>query len=66
MPMMIEAKTPQMEEADEQSVTQRSCQPRILKKRTIDLEFNDPDITVCACRCISYCSCDCDRGGVIS
>lgn len=41
-------------------------QPKILKTRKVNLEPNDPDISMCGCRCISYCSCDCDRGGIIS
>jgi len=66
MPMTLDATMPLTEEVIEHAVAQSSNQPRILKTRTIDLELNDPDITLCACRCISYCSCDCDRGGVIS
>ena len=41
-------------------------EPRVLKVRKIELEVNDPDISMCGCHCISYCTCNCDRGGVIS
>lgn len=41
-------------------------EPRIVRFRRINLEVNDPDISMCGCHCISYCTCNCDRGGIVS